>query len=61
MVRSLCTLRMGADGDGHAEEETLTCTGEHSFWVEDGVDNLKSRRFGVLAIVWQQLGRLDRD
>lgn len=32
---TLYTLRLDADGDGHADEETLTCTGEHPFWVEE--------------------------
>lgn len=32
---TLYTLRLDADGDGQADEETLTCTGEHPFWVEE--------------------------
>jgi hypothetical protein len=30
---TLHTLRLDADGDGAADAETLTCTGEHPFWV----------------------------
>ena len=51
---------MDTEGDGLADEETLTCTGEHPFWGRMEW-TISARRFGVLANVGQQLGRLDRD